>query len=119
MELFHKDKFNDAKDVVIPGTKERRSRTEENERLQNWMKETGKIPISYMRENNGIHVEYSRIFQSRIQQVLKQKTAIGADGRMYEFINPEELFPIGSDICVRAKALEDKHSDCYSLDFFI
>lgn len=33
MELFHKEQFCDARDVKIPGTEVRRSRTEENEQV--------------------------------------------------------------------------------------
>lgn len=118
MELFHKDKFCDVKDVIIPDTKVKRSRTEENEQVVNWMKQTGRIPITYMREKNGIHVECSRIFEAKIKDVLKRGEAIGADGRKFTIENSENLFPVGSDICVRATP-EEGRSDVYSLDFFV
>lgn len=119
MELFHKDQFYDVQDVVVPGTKERRSRTEENEQVVNWMKETGRIPISYMRERNGIHVEVSKIFEAKIKDVLKRGEAVGGDGRKYRIDEPENLFPICSDICVRATCIESGRSDAYGLDFFV
>jgi len=118
MELYHKDQFYDVQDVVIPGTKERRSRTEENEQVINWMKETGRIPITYMRERDGVHVEVSKIFEAKVKDVLQRGTAIGADGRKFTIENPDNLFPIGSDICVRATP-EGGTSDAYSLDFFV
>ena len=120
MELFHKEQFSDARDVKVPGTEVRRSRTEENEQVVNWMKETGRIPISYMRERNGIHVECSKIFEAKIKDVLQRRTDIvGGDGRKYNIEDPENLFPVGSDICVRATCVETGRSDVYSLDFFV
>ena len=120
MELFHKDKFYDVQDVVVPCTKERRSRTEENEQVVNWMKETGRIPLSYMRERNGIHVECSKIFEAKIKDVFQRRTGIvGGDGRKYNIEDPDNLFPVGSDICVRATCIETGRSDVYGLDFFV
>ena len=120
MELFHKEQFSDARDVKVPGTEVRRSRTEENEQVVNWMKETGRIPISYMRERDGIHVECSKIFEAKIKDVLQRRTDIvGGDGRKYNIEDPENLFPMGSDICVRATCVETGRSDVYSLDFFV
>lgn len=119
MELFHKDKFYDAEDILVPGTETRRSRTEENEQVVNWVKESGRIPISYMRESDGIHVECSKIFEAKIKDVLQRRTGIiGGDGRRYTIENPDNLFPVGSDICVRATA-EGGRSDVYGLDFFV
>lgn len=45
MELNYKERFRDAVDVVIPGTKERRSRTEEEQQIMEWVKKTGRIPL--------------------------------------------------------------------------
>lgn len=119
MELYHKEKFNDVFVKIVPNTRIRRSRTEENNILVEWMKETGRIPLSYLREISGIHVELSNLFEARIKDALNRGYAIGADGRKYIFVEPNNLFPIGSDICVRAKAEGDKYSDAYSLDFFV
>lgn len=118
MELYHKEQFYDVQDVTIPDTEVRRSRTEENEQVVKWMKQSGRIPITYMRENDGIHVEVSKIFEAKIKDVLKRGEAIGNDGRKYTIENPDNLFPVGSDICVRACA-EGGKSDVYGLDFFV
>lgn len=119
MELYHKNKFSDATDKLIPKTEVRKSRTEENRQVVEWMKKTGRIPLSFMRERDGIHVECSRLFESRIKYALEKGEAIGADGRRYTFEDKENLFPIGGEICVRAKADGDKSSDAYGLDFFV
>ena len=118
MELYHKDKFYDVQDVVIPGTEEKRSRTEENEQVVKWMKESGRIPLTYLRERDGIHVEISKTVEAKIKDVLQRGTAIGADGRKFTIENSDNLFPIGSDICVRATP-EGGTSDAYALDFFV
>lgn len=119
MELYHKEQFYDVQDVVIPDTQVKRSRTEENEQVVKWMQQTGRIPLTYMRERDGIHVECSKIFESKIKHVLKLGEAIGNDGRKYKFENPDNLFPIGSDICVRAIPEGKESGDAYGLDFFV
>ena len=119
MELFHKEQFSDVKDVKIPGTEIRKSRTEENEQVVNWMKETGRIPLSYMRERNGLHVECSKVFEAKIKDAFERGEAVGADGKKYKFEDTDNLFPIGSDICVRATCVETGRSDVYGLDFFV
>lgn len=119
MELYHKDRFSDAADELIPNTKIRKSRTEEEGQVIAWMKKNSRIPLSFMREIDGIHVECSRLFESKIKYALERGEAIGADGRKYTFEDKENLFPVGGDICVRAKAEGDKYSDAYGLDFFV
>ena len=119
MELYHKDQFRDAKDILIRGTKERVSRTQQNEQLTAWMKKTKRIPISYMRENNGIHVECSEIFEAKIKDVLQRGEAVGNDGRKYRLKDTDNLFPIGSDICVMAAVEGSEHYEAYGLDFFV
>ncbi len=119
MELYHKDKFKDVKDVLIRGTKTRVSRTQQNEQLVAWMKRTNRIPISYMRDSNGIHVECSEVFERKIRHALKNGSAIGMDGRKYLFKDTDDLFPIGSDICVMAAVEGSEHYEAYGLDFFV
>lgn len=118
MELYHKDKFYDVQDVVIPGTEERRGCTEENEQVVKWMKESGRIPLTYQRERDGIHVEISKIFEAKIKDVLQRGTAIGADGRKFTIENPDNLIHICGSVCVRATP-EGGTSDAYALDFFV
>lgn len=119
MELNYKEKFRDAVDVVIPGTKERRSRTEEEQQIMEWVKKTGRIPLQYQRERDGMHVEVSRIFDIRIKFALKQGRAVDEYGREYTFENPDNIFPMCGSYCVRAIADGDKSSDSYSLDYFV
>jgi len=119
MELYHKDQFRDAKDILIRGTKERVSRTQQNEQIVAWMKKRKRIPISYMREPNGLHVECSEVFERKIRRAFNNGSAIGQDGRKYHFKDTDNLFPIGSDICVMAAVEGSEHYEAYGLDFFV
>lgn len=119
MKLFHKDRFSDAVDKLIPDTKIRKSRTEEEEQVIAYMKKTGRIPLSFMRESDGIHVECSRLFESRIKFVLERGEAIGADGRKYIFEFKDDLFLVGCSICTWAKTEDQKYFAAYSLSFFV
>ena len=118
MELQFKEQFHDATVVVIPGTRQRVSRTEQNEQLTNWMKKTKHIPLQYMWEN-GIKVELSSIFEAKIKDALHRGNAIGGDGRKYTFVEPDNLFPICSSICVMAMAEGDSDAEAYGVDFFV
>ena len=118
MELQFKEQFHDARVIVIPGTRQKTSRTQQNEQLAEWMKRTKHIPLQYMWEN-GIKVELSDIFEAKINDALQRGYAIGADGRKYTFEEPDNLFPICSSICVRAKAEGESRSDSYGVDFFV
>lgn len=120
MELFHKEQFSDARDVKVPGTEVRCSRTEENEQVSKWMKESGRIPLAYMRERSGIHAECSKIFEAKIKDVFKRRTDIvGGDGRKYNIENPDDICLVCGSTCVRAVCVETGRSDVYSLDFFV
>lgn len=119
MELFHKEQFCDARDVKIPGTEVKRSRTEENEQIMAWMKETGHYPIVYIRLDDGVHVEVSDIYDQKVRYVLERGEAVGGDARIYKIENPDNIFPIGSSICVRATCIETGRGDIYGLDFFV
>lgn len=118
-DMRHKEEFYDSKDVVIPGTEVKRSRTEENEQVVAWMKETGHYPIVYIRLDDGVHVEVSDIYDQKARDVLERGEAVGGDGRKYKIENTENIFPIGSSICVRATCIETGRSDAYGLDFFV
>ena len=118
MELQFKEQFHDARVIVIPGPRQTVSRTQQNEQLNEWMKKTKHIPLQYMWEN-GIKVELSDIFEAKIKDALQRGCAIGADGRKYTFKEPDNLFPICSSICVRAKAEGESRSDAYGVDFFV
>lgn len=118
MELQFKEQFYDATVLVIPGTRQRVSRTEQNQQLTDWMKKTKHIPLQYMWEN-GIKVELSNIFEAKIKDALQRGCAIGADGRKYTFENPENLFPICSSICVRAIPEGETGSEAYDVVFFV
>lgn len=118
-DMRHKEEFYDSEDIVIPGTEVKRSRTEENEQVVAWMKETGHYPIVYIRLDDGVHVEVSDIYDQKVRDVLKRGEAVGGDGRKYKFENPENIFPIGDSICVRATCIETNRGDAYGLDFFV
>lgn len=118
MELYYKRKFRDVKEFVIPNTKDRVGRTEDENSVMDWMDATGHIPLCYAREKNGIHVECSTLFEARVKNILKHGTAVGDDGRTYTFIS-EEIFASTGDICVRAKAEDERYTDVYSLTYFL
>ena len=118
-DMRHKEKFYDSEDIVIPGTEVKRSNTEQNEQIMAWMKETGHYPIVYLRLDDGVHVEVSDIYDKKVRDVLERGEAVGGDGRKYKIENPENIFPIGDSICVRATCIETGRSDAYGLDFFV
>jgi len=84
-----------------------------------WMKETGHYPIVYIRLDDGVHVEVSDIYDQKVRDVLERGEAVGGDGRKYKIENPDNIFPIGDSICVRATCIETGRSDAYGLDFFV
>ena len=119
-DMRHIDRFPDAEDIVIPGTEQRVSNTEQCEQIVAWMKETGRMPIVYIRLDDGVHVEVSDVFDRRIKAVLAEGHAIGADARRYTFEKGgSDFWPIGGDICVRAICDETGRSDMYGLGFFV
>lgn len=118
-DMRHKYEFYDSKDIVIPGTEVKRSNTEQNEQIMAWMKETGHYPIVYLRLDDGVHVEVSDIYDQKVRDVLERGEAVGGDGRKYKIENPDNIFPIGDNICVRATCIETGRSDVYGLDFFV
>ena len=118
-DMRHKEKFYDSEDIVIPGTEVKRSNTEQNEQIMAWMKETGHYPIVYLRLDDGVHVEVSDIYDLKVRDVLERGEAVGGDGRKYKIENSENIFPIGSSICVRATCIETGRGDVYGLDFFV
>lgn len=117
--MRHTDRFPDAEDIVIPGTEQRVSNTEMCEQILKWMRETGRMPIVYLRLEDGVHVEVSEVYDRRIKAVIANGKAIGADARRYTFDEGGDLWPIGSDICVRATCDETGRSDMYGLSFFV
>lgn len=117
--MRHKDEFYDSKDVVIPGTEMNCSNTEQCEKIKAWMKETGRYPIVYLRLDDGLHVEVSDIYDRKAKDVLTRDEVVGYDGRKYKLENPDNLFPVGSSICVRATCIETSRGDVYGLDFFV
>ena len=118
-DMRHKEEFYDSEDIIIPGTEVKRSRTDENEQVVAWMKETGHYPIVYIRLDDGVHVEVSDIYDQKVRDVLERGEAVGGDGRKYKFEDPENIFPIGDSICVRATCIETGRGDVYGLDFFV
>jgi hypothetical protein len=118
-DMRHKYEFYDSEDIVIPGTEFKRSNTEQNEQIMAWMKETGHYPIVYLRLDDGVHVEVSDIYDQKVRDVLERGEAVGGDGRKYKIENPENIFPIGDNICVRATCIETGRGDVYGLDFFV
>lgn len=113
-DMRHKEEFYDSEDIVIPGTE-----VKENEQVIAWMKETGHYPIVYLRLDDGVHVEVSDIYDQKVRDVLERGEAVGGDGRKYKIENPENIFPIGDSICVRATCIETGRGDVYGLDFFV
>jgi len=118
-DMRHKEEFYDSEDIVIPGTEVKRSNTEQNEQITAWMKETGHYPIVYIRLDDGVHVEVSDIYNQKVRDVLERGEAVGGDGRKYKIENPDNIFPIGSSICVRATCIETLLGGVYGLDFFV
>ena len=118
-DMRHKEEFYDSEDIVIPGTEIKRSRTEENEQVVAWMKETGHYPIVYLRLDDGVHVEVSDIYDQKVRDILERGEAVGGDGRKYKIENPDNIFPIGDSICVRATCIETGCGDVYGLDFLV
>ena len=118
-DMRHKEEFYDSEDIVIPGTEVKRSRTEENEQVAAWIKETDHYPIVYIRLDDGVHVEVSDIYDQKVRDVLERGEAVGGYGRKYKIENPDNIFPIGSSICVRATCIETGRGDAYGLDFFV
>ena len=118
-DMRHTDRFPDSEDVIIPGTEVKRSRTEGNEQVVAWMKKTGHYPIVYIRLDGGVHVEVSDIYDQKVRDVLERGEAVGGDGRKYKIENPDNIFPIGDSICVRATCIETGRGDVYGLDFFV
>ena len=117
--MRHDEEYYDSKDVVIPGTEMNCSNTEQCEKIKAWMKETSHIPIVYIRLSDGLHVEVSDIYDRKAKDVLTRDEVVGNDGRKYKLENPDNLFPIGSSICVRATCIETGRGDVYDLDFFV
>ena len=117
--MRHKEEFYDSEDIVIPGTELKRSNTEQNEQIVAWMKETGHYPIVYIRLDDGVHVEVSDIYDQKVRDVLERGEAVGGDGRKYKIENPDNIFPVGGSICVRATCIEAGRCDVYGLDFFV
>lgn len=118
-DMRHKDRFPDAREVVIPGTRENRGHTVMCDQIKTWMKETGDIPIVYLRMDDGVHIEVSNIYECKVRDILERGQAVGADGRRYSIEQPDNIFPVGSSICVRATCLATQRSDIYGLDFFV
>ena len=118
-DMRHKEEFYDSEEIIIPGTEVKRSRTEDNEQVVAWMKETGHYPIVYLRLNDGVHVEVSDIYDQKVRDVLERGEAVGGDGRKYKIENPDNIFPIGGSICVRATCIETGRGDVYGLDFLV
>jgi len=117
--MRHKEEFYDSEDIVIPSTELKRSNTEQNEHIMAWMKETGHYPIVYLRLDDGVHVEVSDIYDQKVRDVLERGETVGGDGRKYKIENPDNIFPIGDSICVRATCIETGRGDVYGLDFFV
>lgn len=118
-DMRHKKKFYDSEDIVIPGTEVKRSNTEQNEQIMAWMKETGHYPIVYLRLDDGVHVEVSDVYDQKVRDILERGEAVGGDGRKYKIENPDNIFPIGDSICVRATCIETGRGDVYGLNFFV
>lgn len=118
-DMRHTARFPDSEDVIIPGTEQRVSNTEQCQQIMKWMQETGHMPIVYVRLDDGVHVEVSEVYDRRIKAVIKEGKAIGADARRYTFDEGGDLWPIGSDICIRATCDETGRSDMYGLSFFV
>ena len=117
--MRHRDRFYDAREIVIPGTRENRGHTVMCDQIKAWMKDTGNIPIVYLRMDDGVHVEVSDIYEQKVRDILERGQAIGANGQRYRIEQPDNIFPVGSSICVRATCLATQRSDIYGLDFFV
>ena len=118
-DMRHKELFCDSVDIVIPWTEVKCSNTEQNEQIMAWMKKMGCYPIVFIRLDDGVHVEVSDIYDQKVRNVLERGEAVGGDGRKYKIENPDNIFPVGSSICVRATCIETGRSDVYGLDFFV
>lgn len=118
-DMRHKEEFYDSEEIVIPGTELKHSNTEQNEQITAWMKETGHYPVMHLRLDDGVHVEVSEIYDQKVRDVLERGEAVGGDGRKYKIDNPDNIFPIGGSICVRATCIETGRGDVYGLDFFV
>lgn len=118
-DMRHTNRFHDSIDMVIPGTEQNVSNTEQCEQIKAWMNESGHIPILYIRLDDGIHVEVSQIYDTKAKAVLSAGWGIGIDGRQYSFENRDNLSPIGCSICVRAICDDTGRSDYYGLNFFV
>lgn len=118
-DMRHRDRFPDAREVVIPGTRENRGHTVMCEQIKSWMKDTGDIPIVYLRLDDGVHIEVSDIYECKVRDILERGQAVGADGRHYMIEQPYNIYPVGSSICARATCIETGKSDIYGLDFFV
>lgn len=118
-DMRHTARFPDSEDVIIPGTEQRVSNTEQCQQIMKWMQDTGHMPIVYVRLDDGVHAEVSDVYDRRIKAVIHEGKAIGADARRYTFDEGGDLWPIGSDICVRATCDETGRSDMYGLSFFV
>jgi hypothetical protein len=104
---------------VIPGTKQRVSRTQESEQIENWMEKTGHLPMMYMREHDGIHCEISELFEKRFHAALENGCAVGEDKRQYKLDNTKKPFTMCGSICVRATPEGSEHSEAYDITFFV
>jgi pyruvoyl-dependent arginine decarboxylase (PvlArgDC) len=119
MKLLHNDAYPDDKDILIVARANmKNTRQEQNNQVCDWMRKTGKIPFGYQAEKNGLHVEYSEAFEQKIKEILAKGTAIGMDKKEYTFVKPDQLFPLGNEICVKAKLVNEKFADSYGLSFF-
>jgi len=118
-DMRHTDRFPDSEDVIIPGTEQRVSNTEQCRQIMKWMQQTGHMPIVYLRLDDGVHVEVSEVYDRRIKAVIQEGKAIGADANRYTFDEGGDLWPIGGDICIRATCEETGRSDMYGLSFFV
>lgn len=118
-DMRHTDRFPDSEDVIIPGTEQRVSNTEQSKQIMKWIQETGHMPIVYVRLDDGVHAEVSDVYDRRIKDVIQEGKAIGVDARRYTFDEGGDLWPIGSGICIRATCEETGRSDMYGLSFFV
>lgn len=118
-DIRHVGRFPDSEDIIIPGTKCNVSNTEMCQQIVDWMKETGHTPIVFIRLEDGVHAEVSKVYDLRIKDMLTRGKAIGADARRYTFDKSSFPYPIGGSICVRVTCDETGRSDMYSLEFFV
>ena len=124
IELHHKDRFDDAEELVIPGTETRVGHTEMCEQIMAWVKQSGRYPLYWQRLDDGVHVEVSELADERIKHVLEQREAVGLDGVTYAIkfdpANDEvSLTAMGGSICAKAEPANGGSTDWYGLDFFI